>query len=1064
MMARKKRKVFRIAGWTLLGFLSLIILVTVTFFAGRNWILKKVVEELNRRQPGKVQITQINLIPLMDFPDAVLQLRDLQYFEAGPDSLRPFTEPLLMLDEVYVSLDIVQLMRKSIEVSQVHLKNGYVRIEVGADSMTNIERALGIRFGHTDEVENDTSGLSMGIDLEGIELSDIHASYVNQVTGDSALVNVVRVRSRFRYTENLIESGIKLKVDIEKFKYQKINVLNKNDIELDGDIVIEPTTKIVRVSPSSLDIAGLELETAGVYTYGEQTHIDLNFTAVNTGLEALNFLLLGILDLDEIRQTGSGSMELSGSVKGPLGGEMPVISVNGNVKEIGFMIKSLRKEVTGIGFGIAATNGKEQDLSGACIELRDFQARFPDGMLRGNLLACNLEKPEFDIGLQGMVDLAGLDRILKNKVISDLKGTLNIQADVEGSLNRKTEVFSEDRARLNIVADNVGFIMGSDTVSQVNGQVFLNRNLAGIRGMSVDFNGNRAKLELETENLFHYLLGYDRDVSGSVGLESASLNPSTLLRDTSLSHLLGEELKGLAFRAGVTVKKHELDRFLEQDSIPRVDLSLERFEIELPYYSNISNLEADLKFGPDSILFSKLKGKVGESMFEFTGGIHNHMALVHSDTGAELLLRFDLNSDLMRAEDFFSYKDGFLLPEAYRTEYLEDFRLAGSLRLPVRSLVVDSADLDFGLELDDMDWGFRYYPLDFRDFNAHISKAGRELHLNRFSGKVGESNVKMDALLGNYADTVRENMYGYVNLESDLLDFNELMNYRIPEEARSASKDTGAGKQAPKLDQVDYPNFDFRVDIGELRYGEYRLFGMKGGVRSTTEKIFYLDSLEILSESGGWIMVDGQFNVANPWYYNFSANVEMEEVNVKDLNFEMQDGEETYTLEDNFTGLITASGMAEVFLTPKLELDISTTTAVFNVEISDGSLINFTPLYTLGDYLDNRNLSNVRFSTLRNRITLMDSRIYIPLMHVESTIGQILIEGEQGLDNTQLYLLRIPRWLIKDAVISRLFNIEDDDQQDEIYRMKTGRFMLMTTWSDGEETEVKIGDKRDRYR
>ena len=335
--------------------------------------------------------------------------------------------------------------------------------------------------------------------------------------------------------------------------------------------------------------------------------------------------------------------------------------------------------------------------------------------------------------------------------------------------------------------------------------------------------------------------------------------------------------------------------------------------------------------------------------------------------------------------------------------------------------------------------------------------------IDEFEGKVGESNLKLNALVGNFSDSLRQNLYGNMVLESDLLDFNELLNYQLPETLRdTAGSDTSEVREPPRLDQIEYPDFSFNVDIGELRYGENRIFGMKGKLRSTTDKIFYLDQLVTSGESGGTMEFNGQFNVANPWYYNFSAELELEDVNINDLNFEMQAGEETYALKDNFAGLVSATGLAEVFITPDLQLDMSNTTAMFNVQIADGELINFTPLEAAGKYLNNKDLNNVRFSTLRNSFTLMDSRIIIPLMIVESTIGQLLIEGEQGFDGSYLYLLYVPTWLVKDAAKSRLTSAEDDQQEDEIHKMEMGKFMKLTPWSDGTESGVKLGDKRDK--
>ena len=276
--------------------------------------------------------------------------------------------------------------------------------------------------------------------------------------------------------------------------------------------------------------------------------------------------------------------------------------------------------------------------------------------------------------------------------------------------------------------------------------------------------------------------------------------------------------------------------------------------------------------------------------------------------------------------------------------------------------------------------------------------------------------------------------------------------------------DAVAGSGPPRFDRIDYPDFSLYVDIGELCFGENKIFGIKGGLKSSRDKILYLDHLLMGNESGGTMELNGQINVADSSYYVFGTELELEGLRIRDLNFEMQIGEDTYTLRENFAGLVTASGLAEVFITPDLKLDMSATTAMFNVELRDGELNNFLPLQAAGKYLDNKDLYHVKFSTLRNSFTLMDSTIIIPLMSVESTIGQLLIEGEQKLDNSYLYLLRVPTWLVKEAARSRLSNAADDEEHDQIRKMTMGNFLKLTLWSNGIESEVKLNDKRDRYR
>ena len=93
----------------------------------------------------------------------------------------------------------------------------------------------------------------------------------------------------------------------------------------------------------------------------------------------------------------------------------------------------------------------------------------------------------------------------------------------------------------------------------------------------------------------------------------------------------------------------------------------------------------------------------------------------------------------------------------------------------------------------------------------------------------------------------------------------------------------------------------------------------------------------------------------------------------------------------------------------------------------------------------------------------MDSRIIVPLMSIESTVGQMLIEGEQGLDNSFLYLVRIPANLARQAAKSVLSDVKDKGEEDQIQQMKRGNFYSITVWSDGINSDFKLGDRRSKF-
>jgi hypothetical protein len=1064
-MARPIRKILKILGWILAGCVSLILLITLGFYLGRGWIMKRAVDYLNKNQPGEVQMGQMNLIPFLDFPNAVLQLHNVSYYEkpVRKDSL--YQEPILYLNDIYLSLDVVELARGGLKVSQARFENGFFRIEVYKDSVTNLEYALGIRFG--EEAPGDTvSGMpAMRIDLQKIELTNILALMDDRTCNDRLNLLINHLESKFSYLPEMIEAGIELNININEVKIQKYSLENKEGVHLKSQAVFDPVRKKVQFDPSLLEISGLELETWGSYEFIDQPRIDLAFRATNQGLDVLNFLFLGVLDLEEIEQIGGGSIYLNGSVTGPLGEQLPVLRLNGSADHIGFRIKSIKRDVSDISFTLFATNGGESDLSEVQVSLRDFTASFPEGTIRGDIEATNFVTPEIDIAMDGELDLEGLDHMINSDMLRELKGHLTLNGRMNGIVNRPSAVLLDEEGTFSVKAENVGFKIKNDTVTDLNGEIQMAQNAVGTEGLSIAFNGSRFEIEAKVENILLYLLGYERDVKAEISLSSDLISLGRILQDTSISQWLGNDLKGLHFKAGAYITHDELDKLIRGDSIPRIELALDSFGLELPEYASISNMRVGLNLGPNTLSLQYMDGTVGESSFHFAATATGYQSLLNRDSGGIVGLDYLLASDLMRAKDFLTVRGVFILPETYLAEFLENFHMEGSLDIPVMGLLNDSAALDFGVKINTLGCNYSGYPHAFEDFRLMLRKKGNELIIDEFQGKVGASNLKMAATVGNFTDSLRENLYGEITIESELLDVNELLISQVPEEEGDTTSANGPEEQEPlRLDQINYPDIGLNLNIGELRYGDYRVLDIKGRVGSSKEKVIYLDHLTTSTESGGTIDVNGQFNVSDPEFYNFSAEFNLKEVNINDLAFEMQSGEETYTLKENFAGLVSTTGLAEIFISPDMKLDISTTTAMFNVQVTDGALINFTPLKAAGKYLDNKDLNRVRFSTLRNNFTLMDSKIIIPLMIVESTIGQILIEGEQGLDNAYLYLLHVPTWLVKEAAKSSLSKAEDDNQEDQIHQMKMGNFLMLTAWSDGVTSEVKLGDKREKYR
>ncbi|HDS08433.1 MAG TPA: hypothetical protein ENO05_12495 [Bacteroides sp.] len=1067
-MARRKRKILRIAGWVLLGFISFISLTSLVFYLSRGWVKERALAYLNEMQPGYVNMGKINLIPFMDFPRAAIQLKNVRYYESArlKDSLP--ADPILSMNEIFVSLDVIDLIRGDLIVTRAKLEEGNIGIVVYEDSVTNLERALGIRFGEKDDRGGNQGLPSLRIDLDRLQLTGIQLEMQDRTGGSYVDLMISDLESQFSYLPRLVRTAVELDMEINSFRHLSLSSETNRKLRFDSQISYDVPFRKITIHPSSLALSDLMLEVWGSYDLMDDPFLDLGFRATSEGLDVLNFLLRGVLDMEEIEQIGAGTINLEGSLSGDPAKGLPLIRATGTASQVGFRIKSLRQDVTGISFRASASTGNLSDLSEAVLQVENFRANFPEGFITGRFTAQNMLLPQVDMEVHADVEVTGLEQMIAWDAVSDLAGHVKLDGRFSGLLDRTGDDFLNEAGDFTARLADLGFVYRGDTVEKASGELYLMGNVVGARRMDLQVNGNRILLEAEAENLMHAMLGFQRDVRAEVTLSSDRINPSALLGDTSLAGVLGEEIRDLHFSAGAVISKPELDRFLRQDSLPRFLFSLDSFGVRLPVYAEISDLRASMKFGPDTLDIDYLGGRIGRSGFGFSGTVVNHTAIGRKDSAAVVSLSYDLSSGFLEAEEIFTFREKFLLPEIYRKESLEHVRLAGSARMPVSVLLDDGASPDFELDIKELGCSFGTIPLALDQFVVKIRKESHRVTVEDFRGRVGENNLVMRASLEHVTDSLQE-MTGNIFLESELLDFNQLMYFNRtkaqgdPEGMTDTVKDSSQSGQPLRLDRLQYPQINVVMDLGEIRLADYRIMGVKGVLRSTKEKILYMDSLVVFPESGGQIALDGQFNVSGPHFYTFSTALDLKKVNLNDLDFEMTWGEESYTLKENFAGLITAKGLAEIFITPDLTFDISTSTAIFDVALTDGALINFTPLQAAAKYLDNKDLNDVRFASLRNRFTLVDSRIMIPLMSVGSTIGQLLIEGEQGLDNSYLYLVRIPTWLVRDAARSMLIQRGRDQDQDQIHEMQMGKFLVLTAWSDGVASEIKTGDRRDRY-
>ncbi len=1050
------------------GIIALLALVIILFYLFRGKITDRALDYLNGTQPGELTVGKLNLRPFQSLPDVSLQLKDLQFSTgmSGPGSSEVF--PILQVNRVYVSLDVMQLIRGEYKISKVRISDGLINYIVDSDSVSNLEKALGIRF--SDIMDRDslqTDSLSLYLDLESLSVQNLEINYRDIPGKTSASIMVHGIESGFSYHHQLVTADLMMHAEISSAIFDEIVLDKPRDFSFSSSLNFDQLKQKLLLERSMLDMNYALFEVDGSVDFMEQ-RMDMQFSARNSGIELLNFFLTGVLDMDAIEQIGEGQIRIDGNIGGSFADRIPEVNVNFSASDMGFRVHAIQQLINEIGFEGSASTGGLKDFSEAEIRINNFHVSFPEGGLEANIVVKNLVDPEVYVEMDGETDLFIVEEIIDNKAIQNMTGRMRFSGDVAGRVDKSSGNFMENTGLLEISMDDVGFSLSENKVESMNGTLYIAENRFGFRELSLSVDSSDLQIEGWIDNLLPYFMGHEGEISAMMIASAEEIYYEKMTGDT----LFSKPIRNLDFKMELTTTGKEIDVAMKENTVPEADLAIHDLDISLPGYSDISNVNVNLQVDKKKITFSQLNGRIGESDFNFSGEVENYNAYLEKDSSALLKMMLYLGSDKILVKDLLTFNNQFeILPAAFSEEQITDLIFKAKVETTVSDLLTVNMIPNFIFVCEELQMDLDNYAHSFRNFEMDIEFQDSLLIVNKLSGFIGESNLNVRASVDHLFDTSGI-VAGTIDLKSDLLDLDQLMNYTLLEHAVtdttvSAKADT-VSQPSPGLTGFDFPDLEVGLDLKKIVYEGNILRSVNGKIDLKPYKIAYFEEFGLQAETGGSILLDGQFNMSDPTQYMLSAKIDIDTVNVSDFNLKFTMGDSVYSLEDNFNGVLSTDGIAELVINPDFSIDLDNSTAMFNVALNNGRLKNFAPLREIGKFTGNKDLDNVKFGELKNgrSFSLVGGVIQIPLMSISSTLGLILIEGEQGLEGDFLYLTRVPTKLLRGTARNLLSGLlsKDPDQEEEVQQMEAQKFAKITVYSDGENVEVKMGDQRDQYK
>jgi len=580
-MAKKAKIIKKILIIFFIVILGIFLILLAAPLLFKNQLMELAKTELNKILLAKVDFKDLKLSFIRSFPDAYIALEGVEV--TGVDDFDG--ELLASFESFSVTADILSVIKMNFDIKSVLLVNASLNGHILKDGRANwmIVRTSEKPDQAADEKietekESEPFSLPFNAKLKKLEIRNLKAAFRDDSRDLTASLEALNFILRGDMTKNIADLNLELLIDGTDFWMGGVRMANKANIGFISIVAADLVNLDFTLKENRFNLNDFVLKfngSAGLKDTGITA--DLNFAAERTDFKSLLSLVPAIYMSSFSDLQTTGSLDLSGSVKGTLGeNSMPSAGINLAVNNATFNYPQLPKSVQGINIALRAFyDGEVFDRSTIDLDRLNFS-------MAGNPFSAevHVRTPESDMQVSaffaGIVDIDSITDIIPLQDMT-LSGLLECDVALSGRLSTIQNEQYED--------------------FQLEGNLNLSRFNFETPAFAHKINLNRAHLNFTPRHV--ELINFDAVIGGSDVRLSGSLEnfiPFLLKDDTVRGTLtLSSNMINLnEFMSGEPKEEKEEKIETEKESAP---LSV----IEVP-----KNIDFALNVNIANILFDKL--------------------------------------------------------------------------------------------------------------------------------------------------------------------------------------------------------------------------------------------------------------------------------------------------------------------------------------------------------------------------------------------------------------------------------------------------------------------------
>jgi uncharacterized protein involved in outer membrane biogenesis len=1084
MTPKARKRLFRLIGLPLLTLLILIVIAIALLFTQQERLVHLAVKDLNEKLPGRLEIGGSEISVFQHFPYISIGLQNVKFFPNKADSARAIYEA----ERLYVGFSLPDILRQKYHVRVVSLKNGHLDLVEEPDGQLNIIAASRITPDSTTPAAQTKPG-GLDLDITRFVLRNMDISYLDPKEGQRLFTHIDRIQSSFTDNDQVMAGALDGNFLFDFTRRGDTTLLRHKHVSVDVKFSYTKTSKLLTLSEVRLQLEKAIFNLSGTADLLHDNTVDLRFAGDRPDFKQL-FSFAPEKVAEELKHFRyDGDLDFKGTIRGPIKkGVQPRIDLNFACTNAWLHNTKANRKLDSLAFTGYYTNGDSMALKTSLLRINDIYARPGEGRFRANFTMRDFTDPKILMQVNSDLELGFFGAFLGIRDLERITGRITLKMNFNElvDLSQPEKELSEltEGIQSELTVRNLTFRIPDYpyTIDHLNLHASMKNGYVKLDSLVCDIGHSDFRLDGSLEDLPALFHNQQKPVTLNLNAHSRLAVLHELLAKDSAERNDQEEIRD--FNLGLSLQT-SVDELRHPQPLPRGQLKIHDLYASFKKYPHdFHDFGGDLTINDTALLLRNLAGRIDSSDIRFSGKVVNYALWFGKVKKGKTSIGFDFKSHELAIADVVGPNGQKYLPKDIYNEVGSNIWLRSKMELRY-----DSVFQFANIRIANISAAFQQHPYRLDSISGNV-KFGTDnfLKIDTLKGKIGNSDFNLSMRLYTGKDTLRRKKENYLKFASSLLDADQLSSYMASveqEEQSLAAFDTqpvspdstriilannpvtpSAHAQAFNIFQIPFIDFNGTVRIDHLRYHKLGIRNFATTARMTANQQLFLDTLS-MNIAGGSVNASGQFDGSNPKRILLHTRINAEDVNIEKLLLKLDYLGQDYVINKNLQGSLSGQIETNMQVHPDLTPLMENTQARIDLEILNGTLINFAPMQAMSAYFKDKNLNMVRFDTLRNTLTFKNGILYIPDMNINSSLGYMEIAGQQSMDTHMEYYLRIPLKMVTQVGFHMLFGKKkeevDPDQVDAIeYRDKEKkiRFMNLKITGTPDEYKVALGKAR----